>query len=83
MNYSFIDSNPESSSFSIYSVFHYWCFHSFEKDKAVMNRLAMIIVAAAAPENNSGHKEVNSGSDPGWRKTYDIHRWMGIDRPGE
>ncbi|MCJ1466426.1 hypothetical protein MMC07_005045 [Pseudocyphellaria aurata] len=49
LKYSFIDAKVETSSFSIHSVFHHWCRHAFEVYKTAMSRLAMIIVASAAP----------------------------------
>ncbi|MCJ1426026.1 hypothetical protein MMC29_003928, partial [Sticta canariensis] len=55
LKYSFINAKTESSSFSVHPVFHNWCFHAFEEDKAVMSRLAIIIVASAAPSDTMPH----------------------------
>ena len=55
LEYSFIDAKMESSSFSMHSVLHHWCFHTFEGDKATMSWLAMIVVAAAAPLETTPH----------------------------
>ena len=49
LDYSFIDAKTGSSSFSMHSVLHHWCFHTFEEDKATMSWLALIIVASAVP----------------------------------
>ncbi len=49
LEYSFIDAKTESSSFSMHSVLHHWCFHAFEEDEAAMSWLAVIIVASAVP----------------------------------
>ena len=49
LEYSFIDVKAGSSSFSMHSVLHHWCFHTFEEDKATMSWLALIIVASAVP----------------------------------
>ena len=49
LEYSFIDAKTGSSSFSMHSVLHHWCFHTFEEDKATMSWLALIIVASAVP----------------------------------
>lgn len=55
LKYSFADAKTESSSFSTHSVFHGWCFHAFEADRAVMSRLAVIIVASAVPSETTPH----------------------------
>ena len=47
LEYSFIDEETGSSSFSMHSVLHHWCFHTFEEDKATMSWLALIIVVSA------------------------------------
>ena len=49
LEYSFIDAKTGSSSFSMHSVLHHWCFHTFEENKATMSWLALIIVASAVP----------------------------------
>ena len=49
LDYSFIDAKNESSSFSMYSVLHHWCFHIFEEDKATISWLALIIIVSAVP----------------------------------
>jgi len=49
LEYSFIDAKTESSSFSMHSVLHHWCFHAFEEDEVTMSWLAVIIVASAVP----------------------------------
>ena len=55
LEYSFIDVKTESSSFSMHSVLHHWCFHTFEEDKATMSWLALIIVASAVPSETVLH----------------------------
>ncbi len=49
LEYSFIDAKTESSSFSMHSVLHHWCFNAFEEDEVTMSWLAVIIVASAVP----------------------------------
>ncbi len=49
LKYSFIDAKTESSSFSMHSVLHHWCFHAFEEDEVTVSWLAVIIVASAVP----------------------------------
>ena len=55
LDYSFIDAKTGSSSFSMHSVLHHWCFHTFEEDKATMSWLALIIVASAVPSETVLH----------------------------
>ena len=55
LEYSFIDAKTGSSSFSMHSVLHHWCFHTFEEDKAIMSWLALIIVASAVPSETVLH----------------------------
>ena len=47
LKYFFIDTKTESSSFSMHSVLHHWCFHAFEEDEITMSWLVVIIVAFA------------------------------------
>ena len=54
--YSFVDAKTESSSFSMHPVLHHWCSHAFERDKATMGWLAVIVVASAVPNRD----ELNS-----------------------
>ena len=49
LDYSFINAKTGSSSFSMHSVLHLWCFHALGEDKAAMSWLALTIVASAAP----------------------------------
>ena len=49
MKYFFIDAKTESTSFSMHSVLHHWCFHAFEEDEVTMSWLAAIVVASAVP----------------------------------
>ena len=55
LDYSFIDAETGSSSFSMHSVLHHWCFHTFEEDKTTMSWLALIIVASAVPSETVLH----------------------------
>ena len=55
LEYSFIDVKTESSSFSMHSVLHHWCFHTNEENKATMSWLALIIVASAVPSETVLH----------------------------
>lgn len=48
LEYSFIDAKTKSSSFSIHSVLHSWCFRQSEEVMASMGRLAVSIVVSAA-----------------------------------
>lgn len=48
LEYSFIDAKIESSSFSIHSVLHSWCFHQSEAVMTSMARLAVMVVTSAA-----------------------------------
>lgn len=52
LKHNFIDAKTESSSFSMHSVFHDWCFHAPQEIKAVMSRPALMIIGSAAPSNN-------------------------------
>ena len=55
LEYSFINAKTGSSSFSMHSVLHHWCFHTFEEDKTTMSWLALIIVASAMPSETVLH----------------------------
>ena len=55
LEYSFIDAKTGSSSFSMHSVLHHWCFHTFEENKATMSWLALIVVASAVPSESVLH----------------------------
>ena len=55
LEYSFIDTKNGSSSFSMHSVLHHWCFHTFEENKATMSWLALIIVASTVPSETVLH----------------------------
>ncbi len=48
--YSFIDINIGSSSFSMHSVLHQWCFQASGDDIGKMSWLAFVLVASSAPE---------------------------------
>ena len=47
LEYSFIDAKIESSSYSIHSVLHSWCFHLCKETTASMGPLALLIVVCA------------------------------------
>lgn len=47
LEYSFIDANHESSSYSIHSVLHSWCFHQCKETMTSMGWLALTIVSLA------------------------------------
>ena len=49
LEYSFINATTGSSSFSMHSVLHHWCFNAFEGNKDTMSWLALIIVVSAVP----------------------------------
>ena len=55
LEHSFIDAKTGSSSFSMHSVLHHWCFHTFEEDRATMSWLALIIIASAVPSETVLH----------------------------
>ncbi len=48
LEYSFIDAKSKTSSFSIHSVLHSWCFHQSEAVMTSMGRLALMVVTSAA-----------------------------------
>ena len=49
--YSFIDTNIESSSFSMHPVLHQWCFQASGDNMAEMAWLAFVLVASSAPDD--------------------------------
>lgn len=53
IHYSFVNTNLNSSSFSVHSVLHRWCFHNSDKKKADMTWLAVLIVAFSAPQSDT------------------------------
>ncbi|MCJ1348337.1 hypothetical protein MMC31_006568, partial [Peltigera leucophlebia] len=52
IRYSFVTGNIESSSFSVHSVLHRWCFHNADKRKNQIAWLAIMVVASAAPKKS-------------------------------
>lgn len=48
LEYSFIDAKSKTSSFSIHSVLHSWCFHQSEAVMTSMGRLTVMVVTSAA-----------------------------------
>ena len=52
IQYSFVTANIESSSFSVHSVLHRWCFHNSDERKIETTWLAIIVVASATPSES-------------------------------
>ncbi|KAL9099731.1 MAG: hypothetical protein Q9163_004809 [Psora crenata] len=56
--YSFIEAKMETDSFSMHPVLHHWCYHYMEENVASIGRLAVLVVASAAPCDDMAHYPV-------------------------